>query len=96
MMYPKEKLIRTDHTTSLCGSRFYFGSGSEGAGAKGATELMASSSPDWVLELWYSKAPIMTAKNKSAMTIGVRVILRPSFLSVNLPEKSTPALASFA
>ena len=52
----------------------YFGDGSEGAGAKGATELIASSTPDWVFALRNSKAPTMTAKNKSAIMIGVRFI----------------------
>ena len=61
----------------------YFGNGSEGAGAKGGTELIASSKPDWVFALQNSKAPTMTTKNKNAIIIGVRVIFGIAFCSMN-------------
>ena len=61
----------------------YFGNGSEDAGAKGATEFIASSTPDWVFALRNSKAPTMTVKNKSAKIIDVRVMFGIAYFSMN-------------
>ena len=61
----------------------YFGNGSEGAGAKDATELIASSTPDWVFAVRNSKAPTVAAKNKSAIMIGARVIFGIAYFSMS-------------
>ena len=61
----------------------YFGNGSEGVGAKGATELIAYSTLDWMFALRNSKAPTVTAKNKSAIMIVARVVFGIAYFSMN-------------